>query len=152
MTPHRPFRLLSGLLVLLSSAPAALDAAEVQIVTDHMERVATERIDGDVREAPQLPCHCHQVCRHTGHCRAGWPQRIRHHAIPSVTSHYSVGYVGGGAPIGGGPRCPDEGTFGLDYSGILSSTRVWLNWWHGRHRQGGGGAYRTDGPHFLAHE
>jgi len=82
--------------------------------------------------------------------RAGRPEVVAWYAIPSVNRHYSAGYVGGGAVLRGEPRCPDEGTWGLDYSGILFPKQIWLRWWRGRHDQDGG-SYTTDGPR-LRHE
>ena len=93
--------------------------------------------------------------RGADHCRAGCPELIRKHAIPSNTRHYGGYYVGGGVPIHGeGPYYgdgTDEGTFGWDYFGIAFPKRVVLNWTHGRRYQGGGGVYKTDGPK-LKHE
>ncbi len=40
-------------------------------------------------------------------------------AKPSLNKHYSFGYVGGGTALRGEPRFPDEGTWGVEYSGIL---------------------------------
>ena len=77
------------------------------------------------------------------HARAGWPQCISPHARPSDTRNYDGYYVGGGAPMRGGCRCPCEGTWGWDYVGLVPKL-VDLGWWHGRHYQGGGGAYATD--------
>lgn len=84
--------------------------------------------------------------RYDDHCRAGFSQSVRAHAIPSNTRHYSGYYVGGGVPWFGEGRYPDEGTFGWDYLGIVIPKRVALNWTHGRREQGLGGTYKTDGP------
>lgn len=84
-------------------------------------------------------------------CRAGHPHSVAWYARPSIDQHYCGGYVGGGAVQGGHERCPDEGTWGLDYTGALFKKHVWLRWWHGRHDQDGGGSYVTDGPRLLSH-
>ena len=78
--------------------------------------------------------------------RAGNPQHVAWWARPSLNKHYISYYVGGGAVIGGEHRGHDEGTWGLDYGGVLFPKRVWLQWWHGRKEQDGGGTYKTDGP------
>lgn len=77
--------------------------------------------------------------------RAGCPQSLRKITIPSNTRFYGGYYVGGGTPTRGAGRCPDDGTWGWDYSGILFPKRNALNWTAGRY-QGGTGAYKTDGP------
>ena len=59
------------------------------------------------------------------------------------TPNYCGYYVGGGAALHGQPRYPNEGTWGWDYVGLFPK-RVALDWWHGAHPQGGGGAYATD--------
>ncbi len=79
--------------------------------------------------------------------RAGCPQQVAWWARPSTSSHYAVGYVGGSTPRIGlaATRCraPDEGTWGMDYDGLLPACRVWLAW--SCHRiQGGTGAYATE--------
>ena len=83
--------------------------------------------------------------------RAGNPHAVAWYAKPSLNKHYRPYYVGGGAVIGGHPRAPDEGTWGMDYVGAILKRRVWLRWWHGRHEQDGGGSYTTDGPHLPRH-
>jgi hypothetical protein len=85
------------------------------------------------------------------HCRAGNPQSIAWYARPSLNEHYCGGYVGGGAVHSGHARRPDEGTWGLDYTGALFKKHVWLQWWHGRRDQDGGGSYVTDGPPLIHH-
>jgi hypothetical protein len=72
-------------------------------------------------------------------------------ALPSDTGHYLGYHVGGGAVNAhkAEPRQADEGTWGWDYQGWLVPRRVALGWWHGRRYQGGGGAYKTDGPRLL---
>ncbi|HZN36016.1 MAG TPA: hypothetical protein VFB80_19435 [Pirellulaceae bacterium] len=83
--------------------------------------------------------------RAADHCRAGWPMLIRHHAIPSNTRHYGGYWIGGGVPLFGDSPSLVEGTFGWDYFGAMNKW-IDLSWSHGRRYQGGGGAYRTDGP------
>jgi hypothetical protein len=83
--------------------------------------------------------------RYDDHCRAGFSQSIHPHALPSRTRYYGGYYVGGGVPVFGEGRYPDEGTFGWDFLGIVPK-RVALNWTHGRREQGNGGTYKTDGP------
>ncbi|MCY2976069.1 MAG: hypothetical protein NTW52_15545 [Planctomycetota bacterium] len=81
-----------------------------------------------------------------GHERAGYPLCVGNFAKPSISSDYSVGYVGGGSLFSGFQRFPSEGTFGLDYAGHWFSRKTWLHWSHGRRYQGGAGAYATEGP------
>lgn len=83
-----------------------------------------------------------------GHCRAGWPKNIACWAQPSADCHYAGGYIGGGAALFGRGRDVEEGTWGLDYRGLCSPRRVFLNWTCGR-EQGGRGAYKTDGEYSL---
>ncbi|QDU28567.1 hypothetical protein ETAA8_36700 [Anatilimnocola aggregata] len=82
--------------------------------------------------------------RQGDHCRAGFAQSVRAHAIPANTRYYGGYYVGGSVPLLGEGRHSDEGTFGWDYFGFFPK-RVALNWTHGRRAQGGGGTYKTDG-------
>jgi hypothetical protein len=84
--------------------------------------------------------------------RAGFPSCIGRFALPSISSHHRVGYVGGGTAIGGERRTVEEGTFGLDYSGIWFPRKTWMLWSHGKRHQGGAGQYQTDGPKILAKE
>jgi hypothetical protein len=77
------------------------------------------------------------------HVRAGYPQVVSNYALPSDTPNYRGYYVGGGAAVCGQPRSAEEGTWGWDYGGLLPKCVV-LQWWHGGHAQGGGGAYATD--------
>jgi len=83
--------------------------------------------------------------RYEDHCRAGFSQSVRRHAIPATTRYYGGYYVGGGVPFLGEGRYEDEGTFGWDFLGFVPK-RVALNWTHGRREQGHGGTYKTDGP------
>ena len=75
--------------------------------------------------------------------RAGNPHCVAPWACQTYGPRYCGYYVGGGAPVHGEGRCPDEGTWGLDYAPWYS--RVRLNWWHGRY-QGGEGQYEPDAP------
>lgn len=84
--------------------------------------------------------------RYEDHCRAGFPQFVKAHTLPSNTRAYEGYYVGGSAPFFGEGRYDDEGTFGWDYFGLWFNRRVALNWTHGRRAQGYGGTYKTDGP------
>ncbi len=94
------------------------------------------------RCAVEGPACCQEtLC--AGHVRAGCPQVVSPHARPSDTPGYWGYYAGGGAAMHGQPRCPNEGTWGWDYVGLFRK-RVILDWWHGAHAQGGGGAYATD--------
>jgi hypothetical protein len=87
--------------------------------------------------------------RHDPFRRAGYPDEVRRHAIPSETPHYSMGLVGGGAAVRGEPPWPAEGTWGWDYHGVVFPKRVWLGWLHGRHARSGTRGYRTDGPKLI---
>jgi hypothetical protein len=83
------------------------------------------------------------------HLQSG-PPRIACWAIPSNSKAYAGYYVGGGSAFCcGQPRLETEGTWGWDYRGCWLPHRVFLQWWHGRHYQGGAGAYRVDGPRLL---
>ena len=56
---------------------------------------------------------------HDEHRRAGYPQEVHRHAVPSDTGRYVGYWVGGGAVSrrhGDGPA-PHEGTWGWDYTG-----------------------------------
>jgi hypothetical protein len=92
------------------------------------------------------------MCHWSDHTfeRAGHPERIAWYARPSDTGRYVGYYVGGGNPCyrHGQDRNPWEGTWGWDYRGFCLPSRIALDWFHGRY-QGGQGAYRTDGPHFV---
>lgn len=81
--------------------------------------------------------------------RAGHPDSVKRHAIPSETPHYSMGLVGGGAAVRGEPPWPGEGTWGWDYHGAVLPKRVWLGWLHGRHPRSGLRGYQTDGPKLI---
>ncbi|MBC8351616.1 MAG: hypothetical protein H8E66_06485 [Planctomycetes bacterium] len=83
--------------------------------------------------------------------RSGHPETQSRFAKPSLNQHYSYGYVGGGAAFRGEPRFADEGTWGVDYSGILFKKQVWLQWLHGHREPRNNGSYQTDGPHLLRH-
>ena len=84
--------------------------------------------------------------------QAGYPQCVSPIAMESYNDHYSGGYVGGGKALHGHGRCANEGTWGWDYTPFHSmSPRKFLGWSHGRHYQGGAGAYATDGPKPMEH-
>ena len=110
----------------------------------------TTRVDDGAAAADveqQGPC---RTCR-TGsldpYRRAGQPQKIAPWAVLTDNHHYDGYFVGGGAAWRGDARREDEGTWGFDYVRLILRKRVDLGWWHGRFRQGGSGAYKTDGPH-----
>jgi hypothetical protein len=81
--------------------------------------------------------------------RAGKPHSIALWAKCGTNKKYSVGYVGGGSGIGKiRGRTTREGTWGMDYNGFFGLSTVWLDYTRGHHggrKQGGEGAYRTDG-------
>jgi hypothetical protein len=79
-------------------------------------------------------------------CRMGCGPRVAWYARPADSKGDCGYYVGGGRALGGEPRCPTEGTWGWDHPTRLLTRRVALAWSHGRHYQGGTGAYKTDGP------
>jgi hypothetical protein len=82
-----------------------------------------------------------------GECRAGCPQKVAWYACPTEAPQYIGYYVGGGQAVGGRCRCPEEGTWGWDYHGLLLPHRVLLYRSQESRYQGGTGAYKTDGPH-----
>jgi hypothetical protein len=98
-------------------------------------------------------CKCLPPPEHRDERRAGFPSEESPCAKPSDTGHYVGYYVGGGAVpcccAKGDAPTAEEGTWGWDYSGLCVPSWVRLDWWHGRRQQGGGGAYRTDGPRPL---
>lgn len=99
---------------------------------------------GDISRANDpAPRYTMPDCR-----RAGYPHEVAPWAKCSVTEHYSAWYVGGDTawvlPRKRRPKTAEEGTWGLDYDGLLHPRRVWLAWSQGRN-QGGTGAYDTEG-------
>ena len=82
------------------------------------------------------------------HERAGNPGQVAWWARCAINEHYSAWFVGGGTawtyPHKARVRSNEEGTWGMDYDGIFAPRRVWMNWSKGR-KQGGLGAYETDG-------
>lgn len=73
--------------------------------------------------------------------RSGWPNCLRRWTMPSITSHYSAWYVGGGSAgifPRGRCRAEDEGTWGLDYSLWKRPRTVWMLWTNGRYQAGEG--------------
>lgn len=101
------------------------------------------------RETPAGP-RTGRYCQ-PGMERAGHPWFISKRARTALGSDYKVGYVGGGTPFSFGGECrkSNEGTFGLDYSGLFFSRKTWLYWTHGSRYQGGAGRYETEGPRIL---
>ena len=79
------------------------------------------------------------------HERAGDPQCVADHDLPTNTPHYFGYYVGGGAPPLHHPECrtPIEGTWGWDY-GATFPRRVALGWYHRRHGTDVPRLYRTN--------
>jgi hypothetical protein len=74
---------------------------------------------------------------------ADCPPSVHCLARTSYGHKYSGGLVGGGAALRGGDPYVHEGTWGVDYLGIIPIKRVWLGWSHGRY-QAGGGKYDTE--------
>ena len=94
-----------------------------------------------------LPTHVAVAQSEDDLARAGCPHQISRHARASNSKGYVAYYVGGGANSHKGEyRTCQEGTFGVDYMPIVPGFRngVVLNWWHGRHRQGGPGQYEPN--------
>lgn len=84
--------------------------------------------------------------------RAGNPECVSPLAKPAESPREVGYYVGGGAPVKarrGEERREGEGTWGVDYTGIIIPKKNVLNWWHGGRYQGGTGAYKADGPRIL---
>ncbi len=96
---------------------------------------------------------CDERCKPSQHqcVRAGDPHRVAWYAKPSRNKRDTSGYVGGGAMWRGDSRLLDEGTWGLDYTGLFSRKHIWLKWLHGRPSRQKAGSYETDGPHLLKH-
>ena len=70
----------------------------------------------------------------------------------SYNEHYSGGYVGGGKALGGHGRCPQRRDLGMGLHAVPPDVLEDLpEWSHGRHYQGGTGAYETDGPKPIEH-
>ena len=139
------------------------------------EKYGDAELHGDAGSGEGCSCgkkHCPGVCRDPGHpkkprftkpgdrdrgdcpplryrmadCqRAGNPHCVARWAKCSVDGKYSSWFAGGGAAFCFG-RCrkPTEGTWGLDYDGYFGHVNNWLKYTRGR-KQGGEGAYRTDG-------
>jgi hypothetical protein len=86
------------------------------------------------RLAERTPMPHHPV-EHTM-ARAGFPQDVKPHAVPSLTRFYLPGYIGGGTPApmafrASGPATGvghvTDGTFGSDFAGFgLRGGRVFL--------------------------
>ncbi len=94
--------------------------------------------------------------------RTGGFHRVAFYAQPSITKKYSAWFVGGGAWRNHylkrcKPRLAEardrkfngcgqygEGTWGLDYAGLFGKANIWLRYTPHK-KQGGEGAYRTDG-------
>jgi hypothetical protein len=125
-----------GLAILAGAALAAPAAAHNHDWTPWMGRPATERKHFQGNQFD----------------RAGNPECVSPLAKPAESPHEVGYYVGGGAPVKshyGEPRREGEGTWGMDYTGIIIPKKNVLNWWHGSRYQGGKGAYEADGPRIL---
>lgn len=96
---------------------------------------------GDRSRADNPPKrYCMGECRRTGAA-----QQVHRFAKCSVNEKYSAWFVGGGAAFFRGRcRTAEEGTWGLDYSGLFGKANVWMKYTRGR-KQGGEGKYETDG-------
>jgi hypothetical protein len=81
-------------------------------------------------------CHTHQRAGTTG---------IAWYALPGLSPKETGGYVGGGCLVRGGPRGPEDGTWGWDYVGKgKHAGRIFLGWCGCRFKPAG--PYKTDGP------
>lgn len=83
------------------------------------------RLDRFAQRAP-MPCLLRWPLDHSMD-RAGYPQNVRKHAVPSVTEHYNAGYVGGRRLLhnnlaGRGPGSATgpiyDGVFAIDWTGF----------------------------------
>ena len=84
--------------------------------------------------------------------RAGNPECVSPLAKPAESPHEVGYYVGGGARVKshrGEERRHGDGTWGVDYTGIIIPKKNVLNWWHGGRYQGGLDGYDADGPRIL---
>ena len=84
--------------------------------------------------------------------RAGHPECVSPLAKPAESPHEIGYYVGGGARVKahhGEERRHGDGTWGVDYAGLIIPKKNVLNWWHGGRYQGGIGAYEADGPRII---
>jgi hypothetical protein len=141
------YKFLTKLVVL-----AALGSSGVGYAADETPYCGRNPFNRDLAEPLPIALstwHC-ETCAPLQWERAGCPQNVRPHALPSNTRYYWGWWVGGGTALGGGPPGVHEGTWGWDYEGVVPK-RVWLNWSHRRY-QGGTGAYKTDGPKLHLHE
>jgi hypothetical protein len=130
--------------LLLAALPRESQASELTTASGHICSGCS------ACNQPLVPPHTSLEHRCIDHShRSGHPETQSKLAKPSLNKHYSFGYVGGGAAFHGEPRFSEEGTWGVDYSGILISKQTWLSWLH-RHRSSRhDGSYQTDGPHLL---
>ncbi len=131
----------------LAAAPHESQASDTTAASGH---ICSGCRSCDLIEAPPLKTVEYSCVDQ--HHRSGHPETQGRFAKPSLSQHYSFGYVGGGAAFRGEPRFADEGTWGVDYSGILFRKKIWLQWLHGQRAPRHDGSYRTDGPHLLRHE
>jgi len=90
---------------------------------------------------PPSGCHTQQRAGHAD-CVAWW-------ARPGVGPKQAGGYVGGGCLFRGGPRGPEDGTWGWDYVGKGKYPgRIFLGWCACGVRKPSG-PYKTDGPEVV---
>jgi hypothetical protein len=104
------------------------------------------------KDHPKISTASQCTCRACELDRAGHPECVSKHAVPSNSPRYAGYYVGGATPFwrrGDGRRL-DEGTWGWDYwGGGLLKRHVSLNWLHGRDARRRYGGYQTDGPKLV---
>ncbi len=161
-----------------SDAPGAEQEVELEAVPVELLQSPSEMVEVIEEPSHCRPKICRGVCKDPGHpkkplidkpgdrnrgdcpplryrmpdCkRAGNPHCVAWWAKCGVDGKYGAWFVGGGSPFPRG-RCRklSEGTWGLDYKGLFGHSRVWLNYTRHDRKQGGEGAYETDGePEFV---
>lgn len=134
----------TALSLLFSTKHATTFAAEPSVASVHICSGCASCSEPAVASTHSHEHGCVDHFHRTGH-----PETQSKFAKPSLNKHYSFGYVGGGAAFHGEPRYSNEGTWGVDYSGILFTKRTWLSWLHGQRSSRHDGSYQTDGPHLL---
>ena len=77
--------------------------------------------------------------------RSSYQGKVAWYALPTFTRAYTGYYVGGSRAFGGSGRCPEDGTWGIDYRGLLLPSRVNLWWNYGERHERSGGTYKADG-------
>lgn len=80
--------------------------------------------------------------------RSGYPHEVSKLAKCAANERYTAWYVGGGTswllPNFARNRTPEEGTWGMDYTGILRPRRGFMFWSCPEREQGGLAGYNTD--------